>query len=111
METKNKTAKDLALEKFRPLKVVHNKKDLSGFLPKDEIFNKQKTYLKKNKQGENFLDADWRNLNIGGAKITLFKDSELSKEELSLFDKGAKSFYLVAKKITAKEKAEEKAIF
>lgn len=102
---------DQAKEIFRPKKPDVEKKELSSFFPKDSIFTKRKIYLLKKREAEeqNF-EADWRNLYIGGKKITLIKGLALSKIELTQFDKDAKTHYLEErKKSVAKEaKIDEK---
>lgn len=112
--TNKVTAKDLAINRFKPQVIEHSKKETSNYFPKDEIFNKTKTYLRKGKEGEHFLDADWRNLHIGGKKIVLHKGVALSNDELKQFNSEAKKHYLVASKTKAiksdiAETTEEKA--
>ena len=107
---KTVTSKEMAMKKFKPELNSVDKKDLSGYFPKDEIFNKKKTYLIKGKPGEHSLDADWRNLHIGGRSVVLHKGVELSNTDANLFDKEAKAFYLNKKTSSTKLPKVEKEI-
>lgn len=90
---KNEKAK----EELKPQAAKPAKGDGSGYFPKDEIFNKEKTFINKKTGVEEKIPADWRNLHVGGQAITLHKGVELTKEQSKAFDKDAKSYYLVKK--------------
>ena len=60
---------------------------------KDEFFNKKKSILMKNNTVKE-KDADFRKLVISGNHITLYKGQALTKDQLELFDKEAKEYWL-----------------
>ena len=100
--------KETTLEKLRPVRVV-DAKELTNYFPKDEIFDRIKSYLNKNKPDQKFLEADWRHVNLGGSQIVLIKGQAVTKTELSYFSDAAKAHYLneVGKR-TARDKKAEK---
>lgn len=103
-----KTSEEAARERFKPQIAEIAKKDLSNYYPKDEHFTKQKTYLRKNKEGEFAFTADWLNINVGGFKMVLHKGVAVSKSDLAKFSKEAKEHYLTPKKEAVKEKTPKK---
>jgi len=95
------TSKERAIEVFKPSPKETEKSKLSNFFPKDNIFNKKKSFQMKGRDEVQTLDADWRNIALNGKKIVLIKDNAVSKEDLKQFPKDAKAYYLEEKK-TAK---------
>lgn len=97
MVTKKRTIED-ELKIFRPIEEKLKPAEQSSFYPKEELFILKKSYFRKNKEGVNFMDADWKKIVIGGKKITLFKGSPISKTNLKSFDDEGKKYYLYSKK-------------
>lgn len=92
------SAKDRANKVFKPSPKETNKAKLSNFFPKDDIFNKTKTYRLKGRDEVQSLEAEWRNVSLSGYKIVLIKGCAVSKDELKHFPKDAKAYYLNEKK-------------
>ena len=83
MEKKADQIKEELTPKAEPAK----QEELSNFKIQDKRFNKLKTYLEKNKKGntERTIEADWRNINIQGIQMVVFKNKPLTKKQYRAF--------------------------
>lgn len=89
--------KEAIAEKFPKPEIT--KANDSGYRPKDSVM-KTKTkslYDAKNKRVDT-VDVELRKLHIGGEVIILHKGVNLTKDQIKLFDKDAKAYYLEAVK-------------
>lgn len=69
-------------------------KKKKSFKIKDEHCNKLKSLLNTSNNTVKEVPADWRNVSMGGEKLTLKKGQALTPEELELFDSEAREFWL-----------------
>lgn len=88
------TVQEKAYEQYRPKEYDIPKGGGSGFKVRDELFTKNKSFLKKNKQPDS-IKADWLRVSLSGQEMIFFKGKEITKGMLLYFDDNAKKHFLV----------------
>lgn len=83
------TKKEQVKEELAPPMEVASKEDLSAFKIKDEHFNKTKTYIDRKSKQQQELEADWRNININGQQMVVYKGQPLTKKQYRAFEVSA----------------------
>lgn len=99
MSEKKETALQRAKREQSP-KMPLNRGKLSSYIPKDEIFTKEKQYIEKN-QVKSFI-AEWYHLGFTGKTVTLYKGQNVSEAELAFIPDHVRKEYLVKTRKTEK---------
>lgn len=93
-QEKPKTLKEVVKEEYQPKNPELKKGEGSGLKPKDDTFDKVKTFINKSTKKEETVTVDWRKFNIGGREITLIKGEEVSKTVVDLFGKSKDDYFV-----------------
>ena len=86
--------KEVVLAEITPKTEPVEKGEETKLKIKDKFFDKEKTFLDKKTKNVSTIDADWRNLHIGGKAHVFKKGVAISKLQLQYFDKDAQAYWL-----------------